>query len=140
MSSSASERRVVTAAAALLAAIGVVWVGGWAVREALDEDPSQLARTMECLRREHGLEVVTPAGDPLADSAPGGALRTTIAGNDVVVSAWDNVEDAAETVATYDRLTSQDLEGRAGTRGQLVNLWASPADGEQTTILYGCEG
>lgn len=140
MSVSASEPRVVAGVAALLAALVVLWVGGWAIREAFDEDPSQLARTMECLRREHGLEVVTPAGDPLADSAPGGAFRTTIAGNAVVVSVWDDVDDAEKAVATYDRLTSQDLEGRAGTRGRLVNLWASPADGEQTTILYGCEG
>jgi len=130
---------MVSTVAALLAAIVLVWVVGWAVREALDEDLSRLELTMACLQREHDLTVVTPAGDPLADSAPGGALRTTILGNDVVVSVWDDVEDAAETVATYDRLTSQDLEGRAGTRGRLVNLWASPADGAQTTILYGCE-
>ena len=126
--------------AATLAGLLALWVAGWAIREGTDVDPSRLSLVIACLGREHALDVTRPAGDPLADSAPGGAFRTTIAGNAVVVSVWDDVEDAEETVATYDQLTSQDLEGRAGTRGRIVNLWAEPADGEQTTILYGCEG
>lgn len=135
-----SEKRAVAVVAAVLAAGSVLWGAGWAVREAVDEDPSPLELATDCLRREHGLESVTPTGDPLADSAPGGAFRTTILGNEVVVSVWADGAAAAATLATYDRLTPQELEGRAVARGRLANLWASPATGEQSTVLYGCEG
>lgn len=134
-----SEQRVVGLVALALGVLLVLWTAGWAVRESTDEDPSRLAVAVECLQRQHGLEVVVPAGDPLADSAPGGAFRTTIAGNTVVVSIWDDADDAAATVATYEQLTPEDLEGRAVTRGRLANLWTAPATGEQSTILYDCE-
>lgn len=135
-----SEQRVLAVAALALAVLGVLWGGGWAVREATDEDPTRLALAIRCFEQEHGLEVVVPAGDPLADSAPGGALKTTIGGNVVVVSVWDSNDDAAETIETYARLTPQNLEGRAVTRGRLANLWAEPATGKQSTVLYGCVG
>jgi hypothetical protein len=134
-----SEQRVLAVAALALAVLGALWAGGWAVREATDEDPTRLALAIRCLEREYGLEVVVPAGDPLADSAPGGALKTTIGGNVVVVSVWDSNDDATETIETYARLTPENLEGRAVTRGRLANLWAEPATGEQSTVLYGCE-
>ncbi len=124
----------------MLVVLSTLWVGGWALREATDYDPSRLSLVLACLAREHGLVGATPAGDPLADSAPGGALTTTIAGNSVVASFWGSNEAAAETLATYDRLTPQDLEGRAVARGRVANLWAEPATGEQSTVLYGCEG
>ena len=116
-----------------------VWVAGWAIREATDEDPTPLAGVIACLEQRHGLQIVVPAGDPLADSAPGGAFRTTIGGNEVVVAAWDDVEAANEAVETYARLTPENLEGRAVPRGRFANLWADPADGPQTAVLYGCE-
>ena len=136
--SGASEQRVLAVSALALALLTILWGAGWAVREATDEDPTRLALMVNCLEREYGLEVVVPAGDPLADSAPGGALRTTIGGNVVVVSVWDSADDAAETLETYARLTPESLEGRAVPRGRTANLWAEPATGEQSTVLYGC--
>ena len=131
---------MVAISAVALVALVAAWIGGWAIREATDDDPSRLSLALACLAREHGLEGTTPTGDPLADSAPGGAVRTTIAGNRVVASFWASNQAAAETLATYDRLTPEDLEGRAVARGRVANLWAEPATGEQSTVLYGCEG
>ena len=135
-----TERRAVGFAALGLAVLAVLWVAGWAIREGTDEDATQLALVVGCLEREYGLDVVVPAGDPLADSAPGGALRTTVDGNDVVVSLWDSVEDAAQTIETYARLTPESLEGRGVPRGQRAVLWAEPATGPQSTLLYNCVG
>ena len=135
-----AEQRALAVSAVALAVLAVVSVGGWAVREGTDEDPSRLSLTIGCLEREHGLEVVTPSGDPLADSAPGGALRTTIDGNQVVVSIWDHEDEAAETLETYARLTPESLEGRALAAGRFANLWGEPVTDEQVRVLYGCEG
>jgi hypothetical protein len=132
------EERALALSAAALTVLAVVSVGGWAVREATDEDPTRLELALPCLEREYGLDVVVPSGDPLADSAPGGAFRTTIGGNVVVVSFWNDGNAAAETIETYERLTPENLEGRAIVGGRLAILWAEPPTGEQSTVLYGC--
>ena len=128
----------------LVSALGLVvvagaWVTGWALREARDVDPTSLALLSMCLEDERGLRLISPSGDPLADSAPSGSLRTTIEGNNVTVSIWADHEDATRTLETYARLTPQDLEGRAVARGRRANLWASPPTGSQAAALYGCE-
>jgi hypothetical protein len=101
-------------------------------------DTSLFDLAVPCLDRAYGLDVVVPSGDPLADSAPGGAFRTTIGGNVVVVSFWNDGNAAAETIETYERLTPENLEGRAIVGGRLAILWAEPPTGEQSTVLYGC--
>ena len=134
------EERALALSAAAVAVLAVVSVGGWAVREATDEDPTRLELAVPCLEREYELDVVVPSGDPLADSAPGGALRTTIDGNVVVASFWDGVDEAADTLESYARLTPEDLEGRAVERGAVAALWAAPPTDEQGAALYGCVG
>jgi hypothetical protein len=125
----------------MLALVVVVtaWGLGWAVREARDVDPMPMALLSTCLEDERGLRLVSPSGDPLADSAPHGALRTTIDGNDVTVSIWSDHDAALETLQTYARLTPENLEGRAVARGRLANLWAAPPTGGQASALYRCE-
>ena len=128
----------------LVSALGLVlvagaWVTGWAVREARDVDPTSLALLSMCLEDERGLRLISPSGDPLADSAPSGSLRTTIEGNKVTVSIWADHEAATRALETYARLTPEDLEGRAVARGRRANLWASPPTGSQAAALYGCE-
>ena len=128
----------------LVSALGLVvvagaWVTGWALREARDVDPTSLALLSMCLEDERGLRLISPSGDPLADSAPSGSLRTTIEGNNVTVSIWADHEAATRTLETYARLTPENLEGRAVARGRRANLWASPPTGSQAAALYGCE-
>ena len=128
----------------LVSALGLVvvagaWVTGWALREARDVDPTSLALLSMCLEDERGLRLISPSGDPLADSAPSGSLRTTIEGNTVTVSIWADHEAATRALETYARLTPEDLEGRAVARGRRANLWASPPTGSQAAALYGCE-
>jgi hypothetical protein len=135
----AGERRALALSALGLAAVAVLWVGGWAIRESTDVDPSALAVLSKCLRGS-GLEVATPANDPLAGSASGGSLVTTIEGNSVTVSLWDDASSAERTVATYARLTSEDLTGRALVRGDAAVLWTTPPTGEQASSLYRCTG
>jgi hypothetical protein len=137
--SAGSEWRALVVSAAAVAAIGVAWVGAWATREATDVDPTALERMAACLGG-HGLEIVSPADDPLADSAPRGSLTTTIDGNTVTVSFWNDSSAAEQTVATYNRLTPEDLTDRAITRGNNAFLWAARPTDEQASILYGCEG
>jgi hypothetical protein len=133
-----AEQRVLAVAALALAVLTVLWATGWAVREATDVDTTLFDLAVPCLEREYGLDVVVPSGDPLADSAPGSAFRTTIGGNAVVVSFWNDGNAAAETIETYERLTPENLEGRAIVGGRLAILWAEPPTGEQSTVLYGC--
>jgi hypothetical protein len=135
-----SEQRVLAITASALALALALWGAGWALREARDVDPRLQDVAVRCLEREYGLTVTLPSGDPLADSAPHGAFRTTIGGNDVVASVWDDGEDAERIIETYNRLTPEDLNGRGTARGRVAILWAEPATGAQTTVLYGCTG
>lgn len=135
-----AEWRAVGISAAALAAVAVAWVAGWAVRDARAVHPSALTVSVRCLEREAGLQVVVPAHDPLAASAPHGSLSTTVAGNPVTVSFWDDADHARATIATYDRLTNEDLAGRALARGDRAVLWGSPPNAEQESVFYGCVG
>jgi hypothetical protein len=135
-----SEWRAVAVSAAALAAVALAWVAGWAVRDARAVHPSRLTVIVGCLEGEARLQVAVPAHDPLAASAPHGSLSTTVAGNPVTVSFWGDAEHARATIATYDRLTNEDLTGRALARGDHAVLWGSPPNAGQESILYGCVG
>jgi len=133
------EWRYLIASMLALGVLAGAWVIGWAVREARDVDPTLIGLLSTCLQDERGLHLTSPSGDPLADSAPRGSLRTTIEGNDVVVSVWSDHDAALETLRTYGRLTPEDLELRAVARGPYANLWAAPPTGSQEPALYDCE-
>ncbi len=136
---SGSEWRTLVVSALVLVAVGTAWAGGWAIREATDVDPTALERLTGCLDQQ-GLAVASPAADPLGASAPDGSLTTTIDGNAVTVSLWSDANAADRTVATYGRLTSEDLSGRAVVRGDRVALWSAPPTDAQASILYDCVG
>ena len=133
------EWRYLIASALGLLVLAGLWVAGWAFREARDVDPTALGLLSTCLEDERRVRVISPSGDPLADSAPSGSLRTTIEGNAVTVSIWADHEAATRTLETYARLTPENLEGRAVARGRRANLWASPPTGSQAAALYDCE-
>jgi hypothetical protein len=140
VSAERAEWRTLAVSSLVVVAVGLLWIGGWALREATDTDPTRLERLVACLRDEHGLVVTSPADDPLAASAPGGSLTADAGGNPVTVSLWQDHAAAARTRATYDRLTTQDLLDRAFVRGDDVVLWVSPPTPEQTAVVYGCTG
>ena len=133
------EWRYLVVAMLVLSVLACAWVLGWAVREARDVDPTAIGLLSTCLEDERGLRLTSPSGDPLADSAPRGSLRTTIDGNEVVVSIWSDNDAALETVRTYARLTPENLDLRAVARGPFANLWAAPPTGSQEPALYDCE-
>ncbi|MBA2293852.1 MAG: hypothetical protein H0W16_01840 [Actinobacteria bacterium] len=136
--SGGSERTVVVLSALVLAGLAGVWVGGWAVREARDVDPTALALVLACLQNQRGLTVSSPARDPLAAAAPRGSLTTTIEGNTVTVSLWNDAGAAEEAVGTYARLTPEDVTQRAIARADSAFLWAMPPTGSQAPAVYGC--
>ena len=133
------EWRYVLVSALGLVVVAGAWVTGWALREARDVDPTSLALLSMCLEDESGLRLISPSGDPLADSAPHGSFRTTIEGNDVTVSIWSDHKAAMATLETYARLTPENLERRATARGRRVDLWAAPPTASQASALYRCE-
>jgi hypothetical protein len=140
VSAERAEWRALAASSLVVVAVGLLWIGGWALREATDTDPTTLERLVACLRDGHGLAVTTPAADPLAASAPGGSLTADADGNAVTVSLWQDAGAAARTRATYDRLTSQDLAGRAVVRDGDLVLWVAAPTPGQTAVVYGCTG
>jgi hypothetical protein len=136
---SGSEWHTLVVSALVVAAVGTAWAGGWAIREATDGDPTALERLSGCLD-EQGLDVASPVADPLAASAQDGSLTTTIDGNSVTVSLWSDANAAERTIATYGRLTSEDLSARAVVRDDRVALWSAPPTDAQASILYSCVG
>jgi len=136
--SSGAELRALVVSALVLAFLAAAWIGGWALREARDVDPTALALLERCLENERSLDVSTPARDPLAASAPDGSLTTTILGNTATVSLWNDPAAADQTVATYNTLTPENLAGRAIVRGARVILWAEPPTDAQAAPLYAC--
>ena len=81
---------------------------------------------------------VAPAGDPLADSAGDGSLRTTVEGNDITVALASSVEQAAK-IERYYRAVAADLEGRLERRDKAVYLWKFKASPTQRQTIYDCE-
>ena len=123
------EWRYLIASALGLLVLGGLWVAGWAFREARDVDPTALGLLSTCLEDERRVRVISPSGDPLADSAPSGSLRTTIEGNDVTVSIWADHEDATRTLETYARLTPREPRGACGRAGASCQSLGLAADG-----------
>ena len=128
------EWRYVLVSALGLVVVAGAWVTGWALREARDVDPTSLALLSMCLEDERGLRLISPSGDPLADSAPHGSFRTTIEGNDVTVSIWSDHEAATATLETYAAPDTREPRGarrRARPSSQSVGR---TADGEPGSL------
>ena len=110
----------------------------WAVRDVTHDEPTRLELVVRCLTKEQGLAVTIATGDPLADSAGDGALRTTIEGNDVTIVLASTPEQAIELEREY-RVLGTDLEGRLERRDRTVYLWKNVSSPTQRQHAYDCQ-
>jgi hypothetical protein len=122
----------------VVALIVVADVVGWKVHDIVHPPPTRLERTVVCLKDKRGVVAVVPAGDPLADSAGKGSLKTTIEGNDVTVALASSEEQAAK-IERYYRAVADGLEGRLERRDRTVYLWRFRSSPTQRQAMYDCQ-
>ena len=130
-----TERRaarigVVCALVVILAQLAVA--SAWSLGH---DDPTELALTRRCLEREKGL-VVTPANDPVAASASGGALATVVEGNAVTLSVARSEAEVERLRVAY--AAGGDLETRLDLHGRYVALWHRDPSPTQRQVTYDC--
>jgi hypothetical protein len=133
-----SEWAFLRAGLLVVAALCVAALVGWGVYSTMRDEPGAFANVKKCLSTEKGLTLETPS-DPIARSAPLGALRTVVETNGVTVSVASDGESAKRIVAAYRRVASDLEEDRLERRGRLVLLWDRPASPTQRQALYDCE-
>jgi hypothetical protein len=123
----------------LVVLIAVADVAGWKVHDLRQPPaPTRLELVVRCLNGEKGLRTAVPAGDPLADSAGDGSLKTTVEGNDVTV-ALASSEELAAKIERYYRAVADDLTGRLERRGRTVYLWRFKSSPTQRQAMYDCQ-
>jgi hypothetical protein len=126
------------AALVVVAVLAVADVAAWKVHDWRNPPPTRLASTIRCLETEKGLPVTLPAGDPLADSAGGGSLKTTVEGN-VVTVALASSDGEALRIERYYRAVGGDLTDRLERRGSTVYLWRFTSSPTQRQAMYECQ-
>jgi hypothetical protein len=109
--------------------VGAVWSIG-------HDDPTVLELTRRCLEREKGLTVEPTRGDPVAESASGGTLRTIVEGGLVTVSIVSSPAEAERLRAGY---AAAGVTGaRLDVRGRYVYLWLRDPRRGQRQVTYDC--
>ena len=134
------EWRYLRVAFVVVLAFVVAQVAGWLVYRSAHHGPTALSLTDRCLRREKLLSVGPVRDDPVARSAPGGALATRVEGNGVHVAIATSDAEAAALVATYLENTGRNVETRLERRGRVVYLWeqaVAPTPTQRQT-MYDC--
>lgn len=132
------EWRYLRLAMVALAVVLLLDVAAWGVRELTIDRPTRLELSLRCLKIEKGVATVVPAGDPLADSAGDGSLKTTIEGNDVTVALASTDEQAIKIERDY-RAVASGLQGRLERRGRTVYLWRNVSSPTQRQAMYDCQ-
>ena len=100
------------------------------------DDPDELALTKRCLEREKGLVVESTSGDPVASSARGGTLRTTVEGGLVTVSVATSEAEVERLRAGY--AATGDPGPRLDVHGRYVALWLREPSPTQRQVTYDC--
>ena len=131
-----TERRA--ARLGLVAALAVVaaqlTVGAaWSLTH---DDPDELALTKRCLEREKGLVVEPTTDDPVASSARGGTLRTTVEGGLVTLSVATSEAEVERLRAAY--AAGADPGARLDVHGRYVALWLREPSPTQRQVTYDC--
>ena len=124
-----------------LVAVGViaaVVLAAWKVHDVRYPPPTRLARTVFCLKDNHDLVAVVPAGDPVSSIASSGSFRVTVEGSEVIVSLAKSEHEAVKIEQAY-RAVGGDLTGRLERRGRSVYLWQGVATPTQRQTMYGCQ-
>ena len=133
----AAEWPFVRVALLIVLAVAVLEVSGWLIYESVHEEPTALAQTAKCLRNEKGIGVDVNVRDPIARSADGGALVTTVEGNRVTVSIGSSDREAERIESAYNAVAAA-LAGRLERRGHTVYLWDFPSSPTQRQVMYDC--
>ena len=100
------------------------------------DDPDELALTKRCLEREKGLVVERTTGDPVASSARGGTLRTTVEGGLVTLSIATSEAEVERLRAGY--AAGGDPGPRLDVHGRYVALWLREPSPTQRQVTYDC--
>ena len=104
----------------------------------MHEGPTALELTERCLRREK-LLATTPAADPIAATASGGALLTRVDGDAVQVVIASSEAEASALEAAYRR-TGRRIDLRLDVRDRVLYVWEPvrhPSPTQRQT-LYDC--
>jgi hypothetical protein len=115
----------------------VLAFAAWAVETASTDEPSRLAQTERCLRREKLLDVRPVKPDPIAAEASAGALATTVEGNGLHVLLARSKREAARLAAAYRQIGGE-LRGRLEVRDTVVYVWEGAATPTQRQTVYDC--
>ncbi len=99
-------------------------------------DPDELALTKRCLEREKGLVVESTTGDPVASSARGGTLRTTVEGGLVTLSVATSEAEVERLRAGY--AAAGEPGPRLDVHGRYVALWLREPSPTQRQVTYDC--
>ena len=110
---------------------------GWGAWRLTHEPPSAFERTERCLRHEKFLTLRPVPRDAIAQSADGGALATTVEGNNVTLVMASSEDRAARIEADY-RTVGATEPGTLERRGRTVYLWELPSSPTQRQTLYDC--
>jgi hypothetical protein len=121
-------------AGALVLVVAQLTVGAaWSLRH---DDPDELALTKRCLEREKGLVVEPTTDDPVAASARGGTLRTTVEGGLVTLSVATSEAEVERLRAAY--AAGGDPGPRLDLHGRYVALWLREPSPTQRQVTYDC--
>jgi hypothetical protein len=131
-----TERRAarlgLVAALALVAAqltVGAAW-------SLTHDDPTEFELMRGCLVREKGLQIEGATDDPVASSARGGTLRTTVEGNLVTLSVATSRAEVERLRAAYS--AAGDPGVRLDVRGRYLALWLRDPSPTQRQATYDC--
>ena len=112
-------------------------LAGWGLYERLHHETPRIELTQRCLTRERRLTIASGERDPIAASASGGWLVTTVETNNVHISIAGSEREAVRIADAYQAVA--DLGGRLELRGSHVYLWGRPPSPTQRQALYDCE-
>jgi hypothetical protein len=119
---------------ALVVVLAQLGIGvGWSLTH---DDPTELELTRRCLAREKGLVVGPTRGDPVAESALGGTLRTVVEGGLVTLSAARSQAEVERLRSAYS--AAGDPGTRLDVRGRYVALWLRAPSRSQRQVTYDC--
>jgi len=120
-------------AALAVAAAQLVVAAAWSLGH---DDPTVFARTSRCLEREKGLSLEPTIDDPLASSAHGGTLRTTVEGNPVTIVVATSEAEVERVRAAYAALGVP--PSRLDVHGRYVTVWQRGSSPTQRQVTYDC--
>jgi hypothetical protein len=133
-----AERRWVLIGVVVAALMVGAQVVGGAVREGMTDEPSRLELVERCLT-ERSVSFERVSGDPIAESAARGSIRTKVEGTSVTIALGDSEDDAERLYQTYADVATPGVVGtRLDRRRKVVFLWDDEPTSSQREFVYLC--